>query len=225
MNIPVINPASATVQIRFPHVALTKNLMTSVYAAIVKEHEVYTTCTLLQPGGAKISREDGGYILIESERIVIHELVHEIGDVAPEPFPVAKERVAGFFKILFAHLSLQKFATSIKLIAHVDTDQPDGSVKFINAALGANFAPEKLEYHLGQKVSGIGLRISSKKEQPAPAFYDLRVEPLFRDTNKLYIDLDVQFDGSNTELPALEAQIDGVAAHLKGNIKELLSAL
>jgi hypothetical protein len=226
MNIPVINPSSATIRIMFPALPLQKNTLTAFYSAIVKDDEGYTSFNLQPSGGARMGKNDGSYIQLETDKVLVHDVIQGLGaTVATEPFAVAKERIAGVFKRVFAHISPQRFGTNVKLIAHVETNQPDGAVKSIGAALGANFAAEKVEYHLGQKLTGIGLRISSKKEQPAPFFCDLRVEPLFRDLSKIYVDLDVQYDGPTNTLADLEKQIDGVAAYLKGNVKELLSSL
>ncbi len=226
MDIPVLNPNSATVRLQYQHLPLQRNALTALYAAVVKDYDDYTTFNLLPQGGAKISRSDGSHILVENERMVIHDVVHDLGaTVALEPFPLARERIAGLFKLVFAHATPQKFATAVKLIAHVETAAPDGALRVIGSALGPNFAAEKIEYHLGQKLTGVGVRIATTKGPPAPGFYDLRVEPLFRDLSRIYVDLDVQLDGSTDKLAELELQVAGVGAYLKGNVKDLLAAL
>lgn len=220
MNIPVINPNAATVGVIFPPMLIPEKSLTQIYTTILGQHKGYTSFNLLAQGGARISRGDGSYVHIEPDKVQVHDIIQDIS------FIHAKERIAGIYKTAFSLIVPQAIiVTGVKLIALVDTNEPDGSTKFLNGALGAPLAKEKLEYFLGAKQTGVGLRLSSHKELPWPSVYELRIEPFFRDLSKLYVELDVQFPGPSQKIGPIEAQIDHVSGYLKKEVKDFLSAL
>jgi hypothetical protein len=223
MNIPVINPSSATVGVLFPPTLIPSSDLTAIYTKIVNDDKTYTAFNLLAQG-ARIGRSDGSYIHIEPNRLQVQDIIQD-GSTPVTPFTIAKERIVRIFKIVFEKVHPQAFfVTGIKLVAQIDTNEQNGASKFLSNAV-APMSKEKIEYHLGQTLTGIGLRLSSKKEQPWQSVHELRIEPFFRDLSKIYVELDVQIPGPSQNIDALESQIEHVATYLKTNVKEFMGTL
>ena len=220
MNIPVINPTSVTVGVVFPPTPIQKDQLTQIYSKIVHDNSEYSSFNLFPQGGARIARADGSYVHIDNNKVQVFDNISDIS------FTHSKERIMGIFNTVFPPITPPIIiVTGIKLIAQVAADQLGGATKVIDSVLSDSMKSDKIEYHLGPKLTGIGLRLSMQKDQPWPSVYELRIEPFFRDMAKLYIELDVQFPQPTPNNTLLESRIEHVAAYMKGSVKDFLSAL
>lgn len=162
---------------RVPPEPFSKTQLTQLYSKINDRYD-YGTFNFL-PDGARIAHREESQILVQTGLIQLNEAV-------PLDFIPSKEKVVDIINMISGHLRLVQFLTlGVKLICELPGTQPIKANELIETKFIA--IDEDGFKLLGDGRLGTGLRFHFKTPE---SYWDLRVEPLFQDLTKLYIEMD-----------------------------------
>ena len=196
---------------RVPPEPFGKTQLTQLYSKINERYD-YGTFNFL-PDGARIAHGGENQILVQTGLIQFSELI-------PFDFVPVKEKVIDLVRMITEHLRLTQFLTlGIKLICHLSDT---GSIK-ASELLEAKFiaiGEEGLKL-LGPDRLGIGLRFHFNTPE---SYWDLRIEPLFQDVAKLYIEMDKHYKQHFTGIGDVENRIQSVRDYIFMEVRQLLES-
>ena len=214
MNLELMAARRITAGLVYPPRPLQKAQLTSLYSQITSRYE-FAQFQLL-PDGARLGHGDQSECLIQAGpqggRIQVNENIST-------HFEMSKQKAADLFQMIATGLQVEQYiAFGVKIIASCPTDESGDAGKLIERGFlklsEADFAP------LGSGKRGTGIRINLHRD----GVYDIRIEPLFRDTRFLHVELDVQFAEPFVGLDTVEPRMDTAYGFLFGELKEFMAS-
>jgi len=194
---------------RMPPEPFGKTQLTQLYSKINDRYD-YGNFNFL-PDGARIAHRDN-VILIQTGLIQFNEDV-------PIDFVPVKEKVIDLLNMITEHLRLKQFLTlGIKLICHLPVE---GAATKSSELLEAKFLAlnESQLQLLGTDRLGTGFRFHFNTDE---SYWDLRIEPFFRDLTKLYIEIDKHYKQPFAGIDGIESKLQSVRDYIFSEVRNLL---
>ncbi len=197
---------------RMPPEPFGKTRLTQLYSKINERYD-YGTFNFL-PDGARIAHREENQILVQTSLIQFNELI-------PLDFVPVKEKVTDLVRMITEHLRLTQFlALGVKLICYLQGTEPIRANELLERKFIA--IGEQGLNSLGPDRRGIGLRFHFNT--PPESYWDLRIEPLFQDVTKLYIEMDKQYTQPFTGISNVENRIQSVRDYIFMEVRQLLES-
>jgi hypothetical protein len=194
---------------RMPPEPFGKTQLTQLYSKINERYD-YGNFNFL-PDGARIAHRDN-VILIQTGLIQFNEDI-------PVDFVPVKEKVIDLLNMITEHLRLKQFLTlGIKLICHLPVEgvATKSSGLLETKFLALNDSQLQL---LGTDRLGTGFRFHFNTDE---SYWDLRIEPLFQDLTKLYIEIDKHYKRSFAGIDGIESRLQSVKDYISVEVRNLL---
>ncbi len=208
-----INPELMTCQrlttgLLYPPLSLQGVNLNRLYA-IITERFPYQTLQHLPDGVRMANPQDDCFV--QQTRVQVNEnVVH---------FQASKEKCLEIFGLVRERLNIQQFLTfGVKLTAFLPLTAPDAAAQFVESRALA-VSDEQWEL-LGPGRKGTGLRVVLHQN----GIHELKIEPFFKDTSQLYVELDVQHPDPFTGLDGVEGKMDEAYNFVFGPLKDFLAS-
>ncbi len=196
---------------RMPPEPFSKTLLTQLYSKINDKYD-YGSFNFL-PDGARIAHREENQILVQTGLIQFNELI-------PLDFVPVREKIVDLMRMITEHLRLRQFLTlGIKLICHLPGTGPIKANELLESKFIA--IDEEGFCLLGPDRVGTGLRLNFNT---AESHWDLRIEPLFRDLTKLYIEMDKHYRQPFTGIGDVEDRMQSVRDYIFSEVRNLLES-
>lgn len=194
---------------RMPPEPFGKTQLTQLYSKLNDRYD-YGNFNFL-PDGARIAHRDN-QILIQTGLIQFNEDI-------PIDFVPIKEKVIDLLNTITEHLRLKQFLTlGIKLICHLPVE---GAATNSSELLESKFLAlnESQIQLLGTNRLGAGFRFHFNTDE---SYWDLRIEPFFRDLTKLYIEIDKHYKQPFAGIDGIESKLQSVRDYIFTEVRNLL---
>lgn len=194
---------------RMPPEPFGKTQLTQLYSKINERYD-YGNFNFLADG-ARLAHRDN-QILIQTSLIQFNEDI-------PIDFVPVKEKVMDLLNMITEHLRLKQFLTlGIKLICHLSVEGASAKSSELLEARFVKLSKEQLQL-LGTDRLGTGLRFHFNTNE---SYWDLRIEPLFQDLTKLYIEMDKHYKQPFAGTDGIESRLQSVRDYIFVEVKNLL---
>jgi len=196
---------------RMPPEPFSKTQLTQLYSKINDRYD-YGTFNFL-PDGARIAHAEENQILVQTGLIQFNEVI-------PVDFVPIKQKIVDLVNMITEHLRLSQFLTlGIKLICQLPGIETIKANELIETKFIA--IDEDGFKLLGDGRLGTGLRFHFNT---AESYWDLRIEPLFQDMTKLYIEIDKHYKQPFRGVDGVENKIQSVRDYIFTEVRNLLQS-
>lgn len=196
---------------RMPPEPFSKMQLTQLYSKINDRYD-YGTFNFL-PDGARIAHREESQILVQTGLIQLNEGI-------PLDFVPIKQKFVDIMNMITESLRLSQFLTlGIKLICHLPGTQPIRANELIETKFIS--IDEEGFKSLGDGRLGTGLRFHFNTPE---SYWDLRIEPLFWDLTKLYIEMDKHYKHPFSGLSTIEGGMQSVRDYIFSEVRSLLES-
>ena len=196
---------------KVPPEPFTKSQLTQLYSKINDRYD-YGMFNFL-PDGARIAHREQNMILIQTGLIQFNEII-------PFDFISIKQKVVDLVNIITEHLKLGQFLMlGVKLTCDLPGTIPIQANDLIERKF-INIDEEGFRF-LGEGRQGTGLRFSFSTPE---SHWDLRIEPFFQDTTRLYLELDKQYPQPFVGVASIDSRIQSVRDYLFRDVRQLLES-
>lgn len=198
---------------RFPPLpAIERPVLTELFGRITRRYPYQSFTFLLN--GAKMAGAE------EAECLILNDHV-EVGEVIHTHFTITKEKISDIFGTVKEALKIPVFfALAVRLRALWPCDPGVTATDFLNSRL-LKIEPDQFQY-LRMPVAGVGLRFNCPRLPHE--IYDFKIEPFFRDTTNLFIEMNAQFPEPLQTATATEERMQHVYDYVFGEIKSFICA-
>ena len=194
---------------RMPPEPFGKTQLTQLYSKINERYD-YGNFNFL-PDGARLAHRDN--------QIVIQTSLIQFNEEIPVDFVPAKEKVIDILNMITEHLRLKQFLMlGIKLICHLPVEGAAAKSSELLEAKFVALSDAQLQL-LGTDRLGTGLRFHFNTNE---SLWDLRIEPLFQDLTKLYIEIDKHYKQPFAGIDGIENKLQSVRDYIFLDVKNLL---
>lgn len=209
VNVELLTCQRMTAGLVYQPIPLNPPQVNRIYADITERYPFQTLQHL--PDGARMANPTSDFF-IQTGRLQVNDTV--------EFFPNSKERAMELFQIAQRSLRVPQFNIfGIKLAASLPLEEGYNAATLIEKSALGNIH-NNLEL-LGPGRQGVGLRIVLHQD----GVLELKIEPLFSDLTKIYVELDIQHPTAFKNVDIVESWMDSAYDYLFREVKGFIETL